>query len=183
MSTPPVWNPLRLDVAALAERGAALEGQWPLEQLTRVMDDAPQPSGESVRWAAQGALKPVKGGVPQVRLRLEARATVERVCQRCLQPVALPLQVQREFVFVKDEDEAAALDADSDDDVLTLTRSLNLQELVEDELLLELPLVPRHDRCPQALEVPASVARLEGEADSEAPAHPFAVLAQLKRGE
>ena len=45
--------------------------------------------------------------------------------------------------FVRGEDAAAELDAESDFDVLTLTRSLDLRELVEDELLLALPLVPR----------------------------------------
>ncbi len=58
------------------------------------------------------------------------------------------------IVFVAGgEEAAAALDAESDDDVLALESSLDLHALVEDELLLALPLVPRHDECPEPLPV------------------------------
>jgi uncharacterized protein len=58
-----------------------------------------------------------------------------------------------------------------------MTRSLDLVSLVEDELLLALPLVPRHEVCPQPL--PMS----HGDDVQEEPApNPFAALAVLKRG-
>jgi uncharacterized protein len=49
---------------------------------------------------------------------------------------------------------------------------------VEDELILALPLVPRHDACPQPLAAPATAE----EPLAERP-NPFAALAALKRGE
>ena len=98
------------------------------------------------------------------------------VCQRCLGPVEAVLDADRSFLFVAGEDAAAALDADSEDDVLALTRSLDLRELVEDELLLALPLVPRHEECPEPLEVPP-----DADAPVEEKKNPFAVLAALKR--
>jgi uncharacterized protein len=72
---------------------------------------------------------------------------------------------------------AAELDADHEDDVLALNRSLDLRSLVEDELLLALPLVPRHDVCPEPLPLVDDDENAEPER-----ANPFAVLAALKRG-
>ena len=61
--------------------------------------------------------------------------------------------------------------------MLELQRWMNLRDLVEDELLLALPLVPRHDACPTPLPMPA-----DDQPESEAPpAHPFAALAQLRK--
>jgi uncharacterized protein len=173
------FDPLRLDVAAFAEEGARLEGEWPLAALSRLADsaatEAPPVPADLVRWHVRGESRPVRGGPAQVWLHLAADARIALQCQRCLQPIAVGLAAERSFQFVAGENTAAELDADSEDDVLALTRSLNLQELVEDELLLSLPLVPRHDRC----EPPAHPAGVD-DAPAEAPPHPFAALAALK---
>jgi uncharacterized protein len=172
------FDPLHLDVAAFAEEGARLEGEWPLAALARLAEsaaaDAPTPA-DAVRWFAQGESRPVRGGPAQVWLHLGATGRIALQCQRCLQPVAVELAAERSFQFVAGEDAAAELDADSEDDVLALTRSLNMQELAEDELLLSLPLVPRHDRC----EPPVPLEADDDVPFEEAP-HPFAALAALK---
>ena len=67
--------------------------------------------------------------------------------------MVLPLGVDRRLFFVAGEDAAAALDTESDDDVLALEPFLDLRGLVEDELLLALPLVPRHEVCPEPLPI------------------------------
>ena len=92
------------------------------------------------------------------------------VCQRCLQPFNTPVEVDRAFRFVPTEGEAEALDADSEDDVLALGTSFDLIGLIEDELLLAWPLVPRHVRCAQAAQAAAV----------EPASSPFAALATLK---
>jgi hypothetical protein len=79
--------------------------------------------------------------------------------------------------FVAGEDAAAALDAESEDDVLALTPALDLRQLIEDELLLALPIVPRHDHCPEPL--PRAFADPQGAASPAE--NPFAALAALKR--
>lgn len=173
-------DPRRLDVEALARDGGALEGEWPLAQLERLADcahaDTPPAAGDRVHWRCRGELRAMRGGEPQVWLHLEAQTALALVCQRCLGPVPTDLRGERSFHFVAGEDAAAALDADAEDDVLALTRALDLLELVEDELLLSLPLVPRHEVCPQPLTT--SVADPGAEA---VPEHPFAALAALKR--
>ena len=177
---PRVRDPLRLDVEAFAKEGGRLEGHWPLAGFERLAESAhaearPAPSDDVV-WGAEGELRPVRGGQPEIWLHVEARAQMKLQCQRCLGPVAASLIAQRSFRFVADEATAAEIDADSEDDVLALTRALNLQDLLEDELILTLPLVPMHDRCPQPLSAPPA-----DETVIEGRPNPFAALAALKR--
>ncbi|MFO1337537.1 MAG: DUF177 domain-containing protein [Burkholderiaceae bacterium] len=185
MSAKPI-DPLRLDVAALAAAGGEFGGEWALATMGRLADSVlgTEPAGEAIHWQAEGKQRPVTGGEPEVWLHLTAQACVNMRCQRCLNPVAVPLDLDRWIRFVRDADQAEALDAELEDDVLELQRHMDLRELVEDELLLALPLVPRHDRCPVPLSSSAGHGDGDGEAaEGEAPVrpHPFAALAQLKK--
>ena len=180
------FDPFRLDVAAFAKEAGELEGRWPLPQFDRLAGAATagalEPAADEVAWHVRGE-RLVRSGEAQVWLQLDATVTLALECQRCLTPVQVPLQITRRFRFVHGEDAAAQLDAESEDDVLALTRALDLRELIEDELLLALPIVPRHEVCPVPLPVPigeAAGAPAEGAAAVGA-AHPFAALAVLKR--
>jgi uncharacterized protein len=179
---PKTFDPSRLAVEAFAKQGAELSGEWPLRSFERLIDachaDARPSEADSVRWRAVGETRPVRGGTAEIWLHLSGSTELSLVCQRCLQPVAAPLAFERSFRFVDGEAAAAALDEESEDeDVLALTRALDLHELLEDELLLDQPLVPRHDVCPDPL--PASA----GDDDLAVPEseHPFAALAALKK--
>jgi uncharacterized protein len=180
MKTRPV-DPSRLDVEAFAKDAAELEGEWPLAALDRLSDaahdDAKPGESDLARWHVRGENRPVRGGAPQTWLHLQASTRLGLVCQRCLAPVDTPIEAERSFRFVAGEEAAAQLDADQEEDVLALTRSLDLRELVEDELLLALPLVPRHDICPE----PLPMEHGDDDAEADRP-NPFAALAALKRG-
>jgi uncharacterized protein len=132
-----------------------------------------------VHWSARGERRATAGREPELWLHLTAKARVWRDCQRCLEPVAIDLDLARALRFVADEATAEALDAQSEDDVLALPRSLDLHSLLEDELLLALPLVPMHAQCPQRL--PMSNGKLAGEADDPPTTNPFAVLGSYRR--
>lgn len=172
-------DPQRLDVALLAQEGLTLQGEWPLPELQRLQQtqclpqDAP---ASAVQWSARGELRPVSGEEPQTWLHLQARTTVWLACQRCLTPLRVDLAVEQPIRFVLGEAQAEALDAESEHDVLALVPVLDLRQLIEDELLLALPIVPRHDTCPTPVRLAA-----EDAASVEAP-HPFAALARLKAG-
>jgi uncharacterized protein len=172
------FDPTKFDVEAFAKADASIGGTWPIARLERLASSAVAlEETDLVTWRARGERRAVRGGQFQAWVHLEAKARVMLECQRCLAPVAAEVDAKRSFLFVHGEETAAELDADSEDDVLALTRSLDLRDLIEDELLLALPLVPRHETCPQPLlqsETPAA-------AEQEAP-HPFAALASLKRG-
>ena len=173
------FDPLRLDVGAFAKAGGRLDGDWPMTRLARLADSAvpetPVRDTDRVHWRARGESRTARGGPAQAWLHLEASTKIALQCQRCLQPVTVTLAAERSFMFVSGEDTAAELDAESEDDVLALTHSLDIQALVEDELLLTLPLVPRHHHCPLPLVLPQGE-----EAAVDAPPHPFAGLAGLK---
>ncbi|MGH8795765.1 MAG: YceD family protein [Caldimonas sp.] len=173
------FDPTRLDVEAFAAEGGELEGRWPLAGFDRLCASAaaghPPTAADEVAWQARGERAALRGGLHETWLHLVAEAKIPLQCQRCLAPVDVALAIGRKFLFVPGEDAAAQLDAIRDDDVLAMTRALDLHELVEDELLLALPLVPLHDACL----APLSIAAGEGAAP-ERP-NPFAALAALKR--
>ncbi|KNZ31796.1 MAG: hypothetical protein AD742_15000 [Methylibium sp. NZG] len=175
------FDPFRLDVQVFASDNGELSGRWPLQDMTRLADsmhsDSPATGASQVGWSARGELRAARGGPAQVWLHLRAEARLQLECQRCLQAVESELSIHRWFLFVPGEDAAAQMDSESEDDVLALTRALDLRDLVEDELLLALPLVPRHDVCPTALSLLNDAPQA-----SAGPVHPFAVLATLKRG-
>lgn len=168
---------LVIEVLSFCREGEPLQGHWPLAALDRLaasLEGRPAADAQ-VQWLAHGQLRPVTGGEPEVWLHLQASVEVRLQCQRCLQAMPETLRVDRRFRFVRHEDEAERLDEELEDDVLVLPQRLDLIELLEDELILALPLVPRHPgTCPQPLPLEA-----KPEAAEPAP-HPFAALAALR---
>ncbi len=175
-------DPLRLDVVAFAADGRELVGDWPGLDLQRLSDSQSTPQDSlphAVQWRAIGERRISAGASPQLWLQLSAQTTVWLTCQRCLQPFEHRLDVHQRLRFARDEAEAEALDAETEDDVLALRRWFDLRELVEDELILALPLVPRHEVCAQPLPMPADAAIEDVEPTK---ANPFAQLQSLKTG-
>lgn len=178
------FDPLHLDVAAFARADGRLEGAWPLSGMPRLAGEAHEPSsaaGTRVTWSAEGRLRPRPGAEPQVWLHLRAHTRLALECQRCLRPVDTPLEVDRAFRFEPDEQRAAQADLDSEEDVLALTRALDLHALVEDELLLALPLVPRHAECQMPRGGQVRDSAFDDAQEEPARPHPFAALAALKK--
>jgi uncharacterized protein len=169
--------PRRIDVAALASRGEVLQGRTPLKEMPRLCDAGDDRDGV-VEWSVRGSRLSRPGGEAVIGLELDAATVVQRACQRCLEPLRVALHVNRCLHFVRGEDEAARLDAEGDEDFLALQPALDLVELIEDELLLALPIVPRHDHCIELGDLGAA-GELSDDAGSAAP-HPFAALAGLK---
>lgn len=168
----------RLDVKAFAEEGARLEGRDALAAHSRLLAETQGREPDAmIVWSASGELRNPGHVQPQVWLRLQAQATLSLVCQRCLSPVDMPVAVDRSFRFVTDERTAAAEDDQSEEDLLVLSNPFDLMELIEDELLMELPVAPRHDACPEP--VTMSVADPEVERAAEPAESPFALLRNL----
>lgn len=171
----------RLDVRRFAEAGGVVEGEARLDAFTRLIaETGGRGAGSPVQWRAEGELLNPQHVRPQVWLHLSAQATLPLVCQRCLAPVEVPVEVERSFRFVPDEATASAEDDEAEEDLLAESRSFDLLELVEDELLMDMPAVPRHEVCPEAL--PQSAGEAEFEAAGTPRENPFAVLGRLKGG-
>lgn len=183
------FRPERLDVAGLALVNGRLQASDLLQKYKRLMQEASGNVSDraelgaqiKVAWQAQGDQGDHvegSGAVPQVWLHLQAKTHLPQVCQRCLADVDLALEVDRSYRFVADEATAEAQDDESEEDVLALSREFNLMELIEDELLMALPLVPRHDVCPVQPRMTVSDDDFES-ASGDKP-NPFAVLGALK---
>lgn len=175
-------DPQHLDVVAFARDGLRLQGEGALANWPRLAEEQ---YGDSlgagpVQWQLQGRAVAQSGAPDQLWLDLKASLMLPMQCQRCLTPVLASVQAERSFLFVADEAAAQALDDEVEDDVLVISRDFDGLALVEDELILSLPLVPLHEVCPETL--PMSVADPAFEAAAERP-NPFGVLAGLKTGQ
>ena len=169
-----------LDVTAFAKANAVLQGQDCVSAFERLAQEAQGPvDGMEVSWQAQGEHIEEVAGPGDLWLHLEADAQLPMICQRCLGVMPVDLQASRSFRFVKDEATAAALDDEFEEDLLAVSHDLNARELLEDELLMALPLVPMHDTCPEV--IPMSASDVDFEQAGEQKTNPFAVLAQLRK--
>lgn len=114
-----------------------------------------------------------KSGKPV--LHLEARGVLKLICQRCLDSFEYPLDVAADFVIVTSEDAIPSPDSDEYDDevdYLVAETQMPVINLVEDEILLTLPLAPKH---------PDGLCGDAGKVELEKPS-PFAVLKGFKAG-
>ena len=176
MATSPPYR--KLPIGAFALQASPLLGQAPLAQLTRLADEAVQGVDAAVvHFQAQGSMRSGAAGQAQPWMQLQGQVDMALVCQRCLEPVSTLVQFDREFRFVESEDVALAEDEDCEEDLLVTSTQFDLLELVEDELLMALPVSPKHEKCPGELRL--SAADPDFVAASDRPM-PFAKLAQLK---
>ena len=113
-----------------------------------------------------------RSGTAVAALTLEGTATLQ--CQRCMQPVQLPLQATADVALIASEADVESVPADLEP-VLAPGGRISIGELVTEELLLSLPIVPVHegsDACASVPEPPAPA----GETHK-----PFARLAELMK--
>ncbi|MGA9163920.1 MAG: YceD family protein [Thiobacillus sp.] len=83
-------------------------------------------------------------------LRLTVSGEVELTCQRCLGSMPYGVEVERTLYLARNEAELERLDALPDSDAILPGETLSLVELIEDEVLLSLPLATMHaeGECP-----------------------------------
>lgn len=169
----------RVDLKALARVGAPMMGQTPLSSLSRLCEESRVqiPAGV-VDWSVRGEFRAVEVGEGQIWLHLHAKTVLTQTCQRCMEAVQSDLLIDRVFRFVADEAQAIIEDEISEEDVLVFDRAFDLIGLIEDELLMALPLVPRHEVCPVA--VPMSAQDADFDATQPLRQNPFAVLSSFK---
>jgi uncharacterized protein len=146
-----------------------LKGHLPLADLNRLRD--------CLFDAVGGVDFLLKGDRDRQRrfvLHLEVRGVLQLQCQRCLQALAYPLQITNTLLLVR-PNEPFPVEADEPDapDCIVAEADMDVATLIEDEILLSLPLSPRH---------PEGTCNRQTSAGSSGPAaSPFASLASLRR--
>lgn len=148
----------------------SFEGRLPLSSMTRLQGLLNDTEGDA-RYTIefdQDALR-----VPYVELRIEAQLPL--VCQRSLQRFLLPVSLVQRLGLVRDEADEAALPPDYEALLVPEDGMLHPADLVEDELVLAVPVVPVN---PESDAVERDWPAQEEEL---AKANPFAALASLKK--
>lgn len=164
-----------IEPAEFARRGDVRSGSIAAGRLPRlaqaVLDlDAP------IKWEARGEVADVSPVIAPKGtgwfMDLAVSALLKLRCQRCLDAFEMPVSVNARVLMLPESlplpDEELEVE---DFDAISVGMELSLADLIEDELLLSLPVAPRHVQC--ALPGPGE----NGEKQS-----PFAILSQLKRG-
>lgn len=171
--------PQHLDVKAFASNQSKLSGEVDLRSMPRLRADCAEEVAGEVIWSAQGEMRQASDGHDAVLMHLQAKTEVPLTCQRCLKTMEQALEIDRSFRFVKDETTAEAQDDESEEDLLVISKDFDLLALVEDELLMALPLVPMHASC-QSEHAPTS--KDDSGANTDTQPNPFAVLATMRLG-
>ncbi|WP_288127506.1 YceD family protein [Thiomonas sp.] len=170
---------LRLNLRTLAQEQGVVEGRLALNELPRLESFlAGAPESSYVDWRLRGFMRNQAGGQPQPMVELQIQAELPMLCQRCLQPAMQKILDVALFRLVEDEPELTLEELEAEDEALCLQGLTDARALVEDQVLLALPLVPMHDVCPQP--IVAEGLWNEPAAMRERPS-PFAVLAKLKK--
>ena len=154
-----------IDSQAFARQAGSLQGELPIVSLTRVLDLLVDSAGV-LSYRVEGRLGPRN----RSQLVLEVDAVLSLCCQRCLEPIAYPVKVRSVLEFVADEEELTQEEIEDDSkDCLPAQDEFDVLTLIEDEVILALPVAPRHDRCA----LPAATKGTEA-------VSPFAVLKEFK---
>lgn len=147
------------------------EGDVAVSDLLRLSEELLDTSG-SIHWSLQGGVAAI--GYPQLKLAVVGKVNLQ--CQRCLTPLAFDIVSESILILAKDEAQADEIDALLEDDAIDVIvghKALNMVELIEDEVLLAIPLSPKHEVCPGRVGV--------GGLNSVDKVSPFAVLKGVRQ--
>src|SRR5215469_15147009 len=129
------WSKLR-DVDLLADGRVRLDFEIPLAELPRLRAHLARAEGS----VAGHVTFERERGLPIAEVAVACRAAL--TCQRCLEPFELPVRSEGRVALVADDgeaDRAAELET-----IHAPGHRIALRDLVEEELLLAMPIVPRH---------------------------------------
>ena len=134
-----------VELRRVCEESRTLEAEFSPTQLPRLLDSVADTKG-GVSMQVRGSLD--ARDRPNLDVRIGGELQV--LCQRCMRPMTVALEVGQTLAFGDNEVEDAA-DPDGFDldgvEVLPMMAHVDLAELVEEEVLLSLPMLPRHERC------------------------------------
>jgi uncharacterized protein len=149
----------------LSSKPQVFEGIFHPADLERLEEELAGPDGE-LRYRVSAALDPQRRRVVSCIIE----GFVFLTCQTTLDSFRHEISIHDRLVLVRQESELPAIEEESDDeDYLVADQPLDIRDLVEDAVLLSLPMVPRK---------PGAEAKGGGEVPKVSP---FAALAGLKR--
>lgn len=154
-----------IDSLGFVRDGGVLAGNIPVAALTRVVDVLVDSEG-----TLACELRGVRDAEGKPCLDLVVTGSLNLLCQRCLTPVSFALAIDSRLLLVASGDSWPDEElADDGVDAIEASRELAVSSLIEDEVLLALPIVPRHETC-----------RTPVATETRHRPSPFAVLGKLK---
>jgi len=156
-----------IDSLDFAHNGRELRGVVPLTEMPRLQDMLAAPEGE-INYFVRGL--PDKNGKPMLELTVDGLCQLR--CQRCLSGFAYPIKLfsRLQLAQAGELDEFSADDSDEVDSI-TADKRLDVLNMIEEEILLNLPFAPMH---------PIGECLSVAEKWSQPDTHPFAALEGLK---
>ena len=173
------------------------KGFIPFSQLPRLAEELmlekEQLDSLGLQWQAETWISQQEGAPDQYRLQIEIHAEFPLICQRCTHVYIEKVESFAQFLMLDTEEELDAFPLDEEsEDVLLNSKHFNLFEVLEDEGILSLPLMPKHPEgecieidvqgknasssaVPVELDLEDDISR-----DTEKRPNPFAVLKSLK---
>lgn len=157
-----------IDSLEFALNHDTLSGIVTVAELSRLVDALHSDKG-ALEYTLSGGVN--RHGKPVLHCRVKGKLQLQ--CQRCLEGMEYVLDIRSELMLAQDE--AALLQLDEQDeeaaDAILADTKLNVLALIEDEVLLDLPLAPRH---------PTGACQVKAAELGSPGLSPFAVLAKLK---
>lgn len=154
-------QPGHIDGLQFARERGQRNGHLTIESLPRLAESGA--SSAEVEYAVAGG----ENAEQRPCLRIDVDGTLKLACQRCLEVVEHRIEIRSELELATEQH---AIDAAEDDvDRVLAGRAMDIRTLVEDELILDLPMIPMHEHC---------AAAAAGESSRRSP---FAALAALKK--
>lgn len=161
---------IQIDSLEFARGERVMRGVAPLSLFVRLADQLADHQGD-LTWQLRGEYHSQDGLTRKPFLLLEVAGELQLKCQRCLGALPFQLDLQGRLLLIPPGGEWPDESLEEDDyDAIDASAELCLLDLIEDEILLALPLAPTHASC-----------ELPGRVEDRNAASPFAVLAQIKK--
>jgi len=160
--------PTSIEPLKLAQMGSHLKGQVALAKMTRLHNSLCDFQGNvEIDWL----FSIDKKHHPTILGNLQAQLILQ--CQRCLQPMQWLIDKSLALTFLTNEQDEEILPTGYE--AITWTgASIQLMALIEDELILALPIIAKHDKCP------SNEYKLSENINDNFQHNPFHILGTLK---
>ena len=163
------------------------KGFLALDALPRVtLEAAARSADDGFEWMVKTFFDGVTGGEPRLKMNLGLKGQMHLICQRCMQPCLVQIEESRQFVFLANEALADAFPMEDDAlEPLVMGAQFDLLGTIEDEILLSLPLIPKHPLgvC-EAAATGSKADDFAGQDEAvKKPDNPFNILKNMKKKE
>lgn len=165
-----VHLPLKIDPFRFTEKKAVLKGVIPLKDLKRLGKDLKPQIGDAKVYLQFGV---DEAGIAYVIGKIGALLGLQ--CQRCLEFFDYPLASEFSFGLVTTEEEANKLTS-SYDPVIVKEDTLMVKDLIEEELIINLPIVAMHVENECRVKLPFVAA----EGNNKGTKNPFDIIKSLR---